>query len=69
MDLSALGELMMGRRKQLDLRQEDIAEMSGITTRTIYNIEEGKGNPSFKTLSKLCAILGLEITVAIKVVN
>ena len=61
-----LGVNLEKRRKQLNLRQEDLAEMSGLTARTIYNIEEGKGNPSFNTLRKLCEILGLEMKIQIR---
>ena len=66
MDLEEVAKQIVERRKEMNLRQEDLAEMSGVTSRTIYNIEEGKGNPSFKTLSKLCDILGLEISVHVK---
>ena len=50
----------------LDLRQEDLAEMSGVTSRTIYQLENGAGNPSLQTLEKLFRILGLEIIVQVK---
>jgi len=40
--------------------------MTGITSRTIYMIENGKGNPSFDTLQKLLDVVGLEISVQIK---
>ena len=66
MNLFEIGRSITVRRKQLKLRQDDLAEMSGVTVRTIYNIEEGKGNPSLNTLSRLCDILGLEINVNIK---
>ena len=66
MDLKEIGKYLIERRKQLNLTQNDLAEMSGVTKRTIYNIEEGTGNPSFKTLHQLSEILGLDITIAIK---
>jgi y4mF family transcriptional regulator len=69
MTLEEIGQQVMVRRKQLGLRQDDLAEMSSITKRTIYDIEEGKGNPSFKTLSQLCDILGLEINITIKKIS
>lgn len=64
-----IGELLLARRKDLRLRQEDLAEMSGVTVRTLHNIEEGKGNPSVKTLSRICDVLGLEISIVIKTMN
>jgi len=48
------------------MRQEDLAEMSGVTVKTIYNIEEGNGNPSFGTLKEICETLGFEIKLEIK---
>ena len=69
MDVHEMGNRFARRRKELQLRQEDLAEMSGITTRTIYNIEEGTGNPSYKTLCRLCEVLGLEIIVNVKIIN
>jgi transcriptional regulator with XRE-family HTH domain len=69
MTLVEIGKLIEERRGQLSLRQEDLAEMSGVTVRTIRNIEQGNGNPAFATLKKLCEILGLQITVGIKKVN
>ena len=69
MSSNEIGTQVAKRRKQLNLRQEDLAEMSGITARTIYNIEEGRGNPSLKTIHKICEILGLEISVGIKKIS
>lgn len=69
MDHSAIGHIIQQRRAELSILQEDLAEMTGITTKTIYLIENGKGNPSLTTLCKLLEVLGLEITVAIKKVT
>ena len=69
MDSIGIGKQLEKRRKEINLRQEDLAEMSCVTVRTIYNIEEGKGNPSLKTMSKLCEILGLEMSINIKQIN
>jgi DNA-binding XRE family transcriptional regulator len=61
-----MGILMQERRLKLALKQEDVSEMIGISTKTIQNIENGKANPSLKTLQKLSAILGLELIMQIK---
>jgi transcriptional regulator with XRE-family HTH domain len=61
-----IGRIMQKRREKLCLKQEDVAEMTGITSKTIYLIETGKGNPSIDTLTKLTEVLGLEIVVDIK---
>lgn len=61
-----IGKLMQQRRELLAINQEDLAEMTGITAKTIYLVETGKGNPSLATLTKLLDTLGLEITIDIK---
>jgi transcriptional regulator with XRE-family HTH domain len=66
MNLGELGNSIKFRRGFLNLRQEDLAEMSGITTRTIHLIETGTGNPSIKTLEKLVNILGMELILQVK---
>lgn len=61
-----IGHIIQKRRESLSLKQEDLSEMTGVTSKTIYLIENGKGNPSIGTLQKLMEILGLEIVVDIK---
>ena len=61
-----IGQLIEERREKLGLNQGDLAEMTGITTKTIYLIETGKGNPSIDTLQKLLTVVGLEMIVQIK---
>lgn len=69
MDLLKIGDLVNNRRTMLHLRQEDLSEISGINVKTIRQIESGKGNPSYLTLSKLFQVLGLTISVNIKEVS
>lgn len=66
MTFQELAELLRYRRAFLKIRQEDLAEMSGVNTRTIHQIENGTGNPSFETLEKLTTVMGLEIILQVK---
>ena len=66
MSIGQIGEEIKVRRQFLDLRQEDLAEMSGIATKTIHLIESGSGNPSVETLEKLATVLGMELILQIK---
>lgn len=66
MKLAELGRLVAKRRGDLQLKQEDLAELTSVTIKTIYQLESGKGNPSFSTLNKILQVLGLEINVDIK---
>jgi transcriptional regulator with XRE-family HTH domain len=69
MDMQEIGNSLRQRREFLSLRQEDLAEMSQVTIKTIQLIENGKGNPSLKTLEKLTAILGMTIDLRVKQLN
>lgn len=69
MDKVNIGHIVLKRRNSLSLKQEDLAEMTGVTSKTIYLIESGNGNPSIDTLTKLLDTLGLEITIDIKKIN
>ena len=57
----SLAEVIKSRRKTLDISQQDLAEMAGIGLATIKDIERGKGNPSWRTVSKIMEVLGMEI--------
>lgn len=66
MNIAEIGQLVAKRRVDLALKQEDLAELAAVTTKTIYQLESGKGNPAFSTLEKILAVLGLDIMVTIK---
>ena len=61
-----IGQAVQKRREFLSLKQEDVAEMGGVTPKTIYLVESGKGNFSIDTLQKILSVLGLEVLVQIK---
>ena len=61
-----LTEVIKSRRKTLDISQQDLAEMAGIGLATIKDIERGKGNPSMGTVSKIMAVLGMEIEYKVR---
>ena len=62
----SLAEVIKSRRKTLDISQQDLAEMAGIGLATIKDIERGKGNPSMGTVSKIMAVLGMEIEYKVR---
>lgn len=61
-----LATSISARRKNLGISQNDLAEMSGVSLATIKNIERGKGNPSFETVEKILAVLGMEILFKVR---
>ena len=61
MKADKIGDYIKNRRNTLRLQQKDLAELSGVSLRTIIQIENGTGNPSIDTLNKLTKVLGVEI--------
>ncbi len=66
MHLEEIISILKERRQTLSVTQEHLAELSGVGLRTIKEIESGKGNPTFDTLSKLADVLGMEIKLEVK---
>ena len=58
--------MIKGRRELLGLLQPQLSAISGISTRTIQLVEQGKANPSFDTLLKIAEPLGLTIQLSLK---
>jgi transcriptional regulator with XRE-family HTH domain len=54
------------RREELQVTQETLAELSGVSLRTLKQFESGKGNPTLLTLSKLADVLGMEVVLQVK---
>ncbi len=64
-----IGQLLRARRKFLQLHQRDLAELAGVTLRGLTEIENGRGNPTLKQLSKIAGVLGLEVTLTRRPAN
>ncbi len=62
----AIGQTISKRREVLKITQDRLSAISGVSLRTIREIEQGTGNPSLETLDKLLGILGLELIVRLK---
>lgn len=58
-----LGEQIAQQRKYFTISQADLAEMAGVSPRTVSAIENGSANPSISILSKILEILGFVITL------
>jgi len=65
-NLADIGKAMKTRRKLLKLTQDELAEISGISVRSLKAIELGKGNPGLLQLNKVLNTIGLKIIVGIK---
>jgi len=60
-----LGKLIQARRKSRKILQADVAEVAGISSRTLRDIEKGSANPELETLLSICESLGLEVKLEI----
>lgn len=61
--LSEIGALIKQARKDNGLTQEQLAELAGISERTLRSIEIGDGNPSFNAVVSTADVLGIRIVV------
>lgn len=65
MDINEIGKKIKNRRKFLKITQEDLADISGISERTLRDIEKGLANPELQSLMKICEVLGLELKISV----
>lgn len=61
----AIGDILQSRRKARKIGQEQLADIAGISPRTVRDIEKGIGNPELETLMKICNVLGMEIKIEV----
>ena len=64
MDISTI--LKERRATTLNVSQQELSEMAGVSLATIKDLERGVGNPSLKTLERIAVVLGLEISITRK---
>jgi putative transcriptional regulator len=62
-------QTIRSRRHLLKITQGDLAELSGVSLRTIKALEEGKGNPTIELLLKVLNVLGLTLITSERVHN
>lgn len=62
-DIRTLGTLLRTRRKELGLTQVEAAEIAGLSTHMLSDVETGKGNPRLDTLLALCDLFGFQLTL------
>jgi transcriptional regulator with XRE-family HTH domain len=65
-----LGQLLRHHRRSVSLSQEELAERSGVSVRTICDIERGRtARPHRETLAAVAAALGLDCAQVLEVVR
>lgn len=58
-----LGRRVREARKELGLRQDELAMAAGVSTRAVHQIERGKATSRLDVLSRVLEVLGLALTV------
>lgn len=61
----AIGKIILNRRKSRHIIQGDLADIAGISPRTLRNIEKGLANPELETLMRICNVLEMVIKLEI----
>ena len=60
-DLTALGLKMREARKNKELTQQELSDLSHVSVKQIANIEKGKMNPSYLILRALAKVLHISL--------
>jgi transcriptional regulator with XRE-family HTH domain len=63
--VNKIGKIIKNRRKELNLELKDLQDYSGVNYASISDIENGKSNPTIKTLEKLLDVLGMQINIEV----
>ncbi len=64
--MKSLGEQIKARRQELKIKQQEVADLAGVSINTLGAIEMGAGNPRLDSLQAICDVLGLQITAKLK---
>lgn len=62
-DSQGLGALIRERRRELSMTQEQVAFVSGLTTRIVSELERGKPAAQYSTVLRVLEALGLNLYV------
>jgi y4mF family transcriptional regulator len=60
-----LAATIRARRKELGLTQQDLADLSTVSARTIFELESGNSAITFQRLLLVLTALGLSIDLAV----
>jgi len=62
--MGSLGDVIRARRRQLNLTQQDIADLTGLARYTVIRVEAGDQNVRIETLDRVANAVGLIITLS-----
>jgi putative transcriptional regulator len=59
--LSHFSHAIKARRARLDLTQEVLAQIAGVSLRSLKAMEKGTGNPTLSQLTRVISVLGWDL--------
>jgi len=65
-NMKTLGIQIKDRRIALKIKQQELADLAGVSINTVVAIERGTGNPCLRTLLSICDVLGLQLVTKLK---
>jgi putative transcriptional regulator len=63
-DVQGIGMSVRLARKEAGLKQSDLADLAGVSERTVRAIETGTGNPTLAAVVSVANVLGLHVVAA-----
>lgn len=58
-----IGSIIRESRERAGLTQEELAELSKVSVRTVRKLESGQGNIGIKPLGQIAQVLGLVLSL------
>lgn len=58
-----VGETVRERRRELGLRQDELADLAGVSTRFVHALEAGKPTVQMDRVAAVLEVLGLRLDV------
>lgn len=60
---SDLGSALRAARRRLGLTQQEVADLAGLSDRTVRDLEKGSSSPSLGAVIAVAMVLGLRLEV------
>ncbi len=62
---TSIAQKLKTTRKEYGLTQQQVADLAGVSDRTVRKLEQGETSPSLKALLAVAVTLGLEVQVVL----
>lgn len=60
---SDIGSALRAARRRLGLTQQEVADLAGLSDRTVRDLEKGSSSPSLGAVIAVATVLGLRLDV------